>query len=161
PNPASKQGALTRQLHEAIQEALVYAGLREQPFKSEEPQGEQKKPTEKPKPEEPKPLELGWLVHNADPGCIGALASSLGDFGCELDLFAESSNLEKEGGDAGATRSVLMLAEALTRAAQLQQPVLVAEFEGTRRITIGLTCPVTQKALADAGTSVKKLGAAA
>jgi|GEM_PF-1198459 len=145
-NPATKNSALTQQFQEAIQKALVCAGLREQPFKSEEPQDEQAKPAEKPKPVEPKPLELGWLVHNVGADGIGALLSGLGDFGCELDLFAESSNLEKESVDTGATRSVLMLAEALTRAAQLQQPVLVAEFEETRRIDIGLTCPVTQKA---------------
>jgi len=160
-NPAPKNSVLTRQFQDAIQKALIHAGLRELPFKSEEPQDEQTKPTEKPKPEEPKPLELGWLVHNADPGCIGALASSLGDFGCELDLFAESSNLEKEVGDAGATRSVLMLAEALTRAAQLQQPVLVAEFEGTRRVAIGMTCPVTQKASTGTKTPDLSLEAAA
>ncbi|MCL1860330.1 MAG: hypothetical protein FWG52_02170, partial [Proteobacteria bacterium] len=159
--PASKQGALTRQLHEAIQEALVYAGLRELPFKNKEAQDEQAKPVEKPKPTEPKPLELGWLVHNAGSDGIGALASSLGDFGCEFDLFAESSNLEKEVGDVGATRSMLMLAEALTRASQLQQPVLVAEFEGTCRVAIGLTCPVTQQASTNTKSPGQPLEAAA
>ncbi|MCL1860263.1 MAG: hypothetical protein FWG52_01835, partial [Proteobacteria bacterium] len=160
-NPATKQGALKRQFLDASQKALIHAGLRELPFKCEEPQNEQTKPTEKPKPEEPKPLELGWLVHNASADGIGALASSLGEFGCELDLLNESSNLEKEGEDAGAMRCVLMLAEALTRTAQQQQPVLVAEFEGTRRVAIGLTCPVTQQASSGTGTPEQPLEAAA
>jgi len=134
-NPATKPSALTQQITKATQEALISAGLRELPFE------EQK--TEQAKPKESEFLDLGWIVHTANREYLGPLISALRDVGCELDPIAEASNVLMEHGDVGEARSMLMLAESLIRAAQLQKPVLVAEFN--EDISIGIALPPDPK----------------
>jgi hypothetical protein len=134
--PAPKRGALAQQIHEAVLAALIRAGLREpQPDAAG---GEEGAP---PKPKEPAPPNLGWLVHDAGPDGLAALAAALAGLGCELDPLGEASDVMAEHGDAGEVRGMLMLAESLIRAALLQKPVLMAGFDESKNIVIGLACP--------------------
>ncbi|WP_255992271.1 hypothetical protein [Chitinolyticbacter albus] len=133
-----KGNVLARQIQSLVEGVLVNATLRDLPFDSSEAK-------------EAEPLELGWLVHNSGGVDVGgirlaAIASALHYFGCEINPVDEASNLVVEHGDVGAARSVLLLAEALIRVAQLQKPVLVAEFDGNDSIGIGLMRPVTEGA---------------
>ncbi|MDR3212504.1 MAG: hypothetical protein LBT71_01080 [Azoarcus sp.] len=66
--------------------------------------------------------------------------------GCELDVLEETNNLDKEHGDVGAARGVLMLAEAIILAAQLQKPVLAAEFGEGDAVAMGLVRPLPAEA---------------
>jgi transposase InsO family protein len=135
--PAPKQGALARQFHEAIQAALIRAGLCEPP-PADANGGEEGAP---PKPEEPVPLGLGWLVHDAEPDGLSALTSALYEFGSDLDPIKEIGNVMTEYGEVGEAHNVLLLAGALIRTAQLQKPVLIAKFDESKNIIIGLACP--------------------
>lgn len=138
-NPAPRQNALTQQFHETAQGALIRAGLRELPFEGE------KQKIEQAKPKEPEFLDLGWVVHNADPNSLGALTPALNSLGCELDPITEASNVVTEHGDAGEAREMLMLLESLIRVAQLQKPILIAGFDNNKGISIGLACPAYPK----------------
>ena len=154
-NPAPRQSVQTRQIQESIQMALICAGLRELPFEEEEPKGKQAKP------EEPALLDLGWLVHNATPDNLGSLIPALMSLGCELSPIGEASNVVEEHGDIGEARGMLMLAESLIRAAQLEQPVLMARFDKVDGITIGLALPASKNAPADSSMPDQQLGIAA
>jgi hypothetical protein len=133
-NPASRQKALTQQFQAAIRGALACAGLRDLPFEGEEP-----------KTGQPDPLELGWLVHNAGTDGLVALLSGLDSFDCELDPIKEASDVAAEHGEVGKAGRMLMLSETLIRMAQLQKPVLMADFAENESISIGFACPAAQK----------------
>ena len=146
-----RNSILTRQIHETILDACVRAGFHDLPF---EPAGAGEDAQAKPdgpeknmqaKPEESKPLEqLGWFVHNCESARFGALCTALGECGCEIDPFAEASNLEEAHGDVGVAHDVLMLAGALIRVAQLQQPVLAVGFKPDNSIGIVLARPISE-----------------
>jgi len=129
-SPASKKFALKKQVHEALKEVFIHAGLHDVPFEGEKPEAA---------PETPAP---GWLVHNAGPADLGSVIFSLMDHGHELEPLVETSHIEEDHGNTGAARSALMLAEATMRAAQLKQPVLVAELSTDSGMGIGLVRPV-------------------
>jgi hypothetical protein len=138
--PAPKRGALAQQIHEAVQAALIRAGLRDLP-PADAAEGEEGAP---PKPKEPAPPDFGWLVHDAWPDGLAALAAALAGLGCELDPLGEASDVTSEHGDAGEVRGMLMLAESLIRAALLQKPVLMAGF-GDGGISAGVARPANVK----------------
>jgi len=145
---AGKSATLARLLHGLVDPLLVDAGLRDLPYAGDaKPAPEADKAAGEAEPDAAPPLELGWLVHNSGPlddreagTRLAAVTAALKDFGCELDPIAEAGNASVEHGDSGAARGALMLAEALIRTAQLQKPVLVAEFDGPE-IGVGMTCP--------------------
>ncbi|MDR1424833.1 MAG: hypothetical protein LBI92_09585 [Azoarcus sp.] len=139
--PGGKGGALAQRIQGLIEPLLVDTGLRDQSFTEEGRKGE--------KPEQgdaPEPLDVGWVVHDCglDRRTVGkrlaGIALALSGFGCEIDPFDETSDINKEHGDTGTARSVLMLAESLIRSAQLQKPVLTVEFDDPD-IGVGLTRP--------------------
>jgi hypothetical protein len=135
----------------ALEDAQIDAGLRGWPFKDEasvKSEGPEKTEAQ-PLSSEARPLELGWLVHNAgdtkDAGMAPRLVSitaALSNFGCEIDPQADAGNVVSEHGDTGAARDVLMLAEALIRAAQLQKPTLMAMFDDGGSASLGFVRPV-------------------
>jgi hypothetical protein len=93
--------------------------------------------------------EFGWLVHNSGSTEDADAVSRLTDIthavrkvGGDLNSLRDASNLGTEHGDVGAARSVLMLAEGVTRTKQLGKSVLIAEYDekGTR-LDIGLVRP--------------------
>ena len=110
--------ALKQQIHNALPEAFIRAGLRDDPFE------ETPKETELP--------EIGWLVHDShNTARFVAIASALADYKCELNPVLEASNLREECGDVGTAREALMLAGAMIRAAQLKKPsLLIGSVEG-------------------------------
>jgi hypothetical protein len=132
-----KRGStLTRQIRDAIKDACINAGLRDLPFEEEAQKQAQANPAE------PEPLDLGWFVHNSGSTYqFVALVSALMDCGCEIDPLEEAGDITKEYGDVGAAHGVLMLTEALIRVAQLQIPVLTAQFGEKNSIEIGLIRP--------------------
>jgi len=129
-SPASKKFALKKQVHEALKEVFIHAGLHDVPFEGEKTEAAPETPA------------LGWIVHNADPAGLGSVIFSLMDHGQELEPLVETSHIEEAHGNTGAARSALMLAEATMRAAQLKQPVLVAELSTDSGMGIGLVRPV-------------------
>jgi len=132
---ATSPRALARQIIKATQEALISAGLRELPLEDEQQKAEQAKP------KEPEFLDLDWAVHNANRDHIEPLVSALINCRCEPDSITEASNLMEKKENMGEARSVLMLAESLVRTAQLKKPVLIAEFDENKSVTVALTCP--------------------
>jgi hypothetical protein len=141
---APPQGlALARQLKSLVGEALVDAALR-----PADENGEAKASAAN-KPPPPEPLELGWIAHNAGGSDnelghkrITAISSALVEFEYESDMNSESGDLVEEYGDVGATRSALLLAEAVIRAAQLKKPVLIVDFGDTTEVSAGFVRPV-------------------
>jgi len=152
----SKQGrAQERRLKGAIHDALIDSGLLDLPFKkkvdeSEAPPKEEAAPAQ-PKPEEDAepPEHIGWLVHDVASGRIGALSAALRECDCEIDPYLDASNLKKEYGDVGTAQNVLMLADALIRAVQLQKPVLMAGYNAQKRFDISLARPISKDKPAD------------
>jgi hypothetical protein len=151
-SPESKrESVLTRQIRDAIEVASVNANLRDLPFIPKKDADQDEKAKEKPEEEEAKPaklgsLDLGWIVHNSGSSLrLGALSSALRDSGCETDTLDEAGNMDKEFGNVGSACGTLMLAEALVRVAQLQKPVLTAEFNEDDSVGIGLVCPIAEK----------------
>ncbi|MDR2092228.1 MAG: hypothetical protein LBP58_02775, partial [Azoarcus sp.] len=135
--------AQVKPLQAAIETAAIHAALREPPTGDSETRKDDKA-SDKPETE-PEPLDVGWLTHNsggmADPLAADRLVCVLrvlNGLGCELNVAQATGNLLVEHGDVGAAASVLMLAEALIRAAQLQKPVLLAEFRDST-LDIGVT----------------------
>jgi hypothetical protein len=125
-------------LQRTIEDVLVDGGLRKIP--------EDQKPAEA---ESPGPPDLGWIVHNdgeGDAQDIAAryvrLTAGLSAAGCEMNVLEEANNLDEDHGDVGAARGALIMAEALIRAAQLQKPVLAAEFGEKDNVVIGLARPL-------------------
>ena len=129
---ATKRSALSRQIQDAVQDALVLAGLRELPLKGEEP-GSDKQADSK-----GGELEWGRLVHDANPDRLGALALALANFDCDINPLKEASDLLEEHGNVGTARGMLMLAEALVHAAKLKKPVLLVETAEGQGMNIGL-----------------------
>lgn len=128
-------------LQRTIEDVLVDGGLRKMP--------EDEKPAEA---ESPEPPDLGWLVHSAAKGEAKDIAdrysrvtAGLAAAGCEIDVLEEVSHLDEEHGDVGAARGALIMAEALIRAAQLQKPVLAAEFGEEDSVVVGLARPLPAK----------------
>jgi membrane protein implicated in regulation of membrane protease activity len=122
----SQTRALKQQIHDALPEAFIRAGLREPPFKE----------TELP--------EIGWLVHDShDTARFVAIASALADYKCALNPVLEASNLREECGDVGAAREALMLAGATIRAAQLEKPILLVGSGEGGATTVGVLRPCT------------------
>jgi hypothetical protein len=128
-----------RRIQASIASAAINAALRDPP--PADAVAEERK--------EPAPLKLGWLVHNSG-GVESSVAAdrlatvlrALGGLGCELNAAKRAGNLLVEHGDVGAAGSVLMLAEALIRAAQLQAPVLMLEFRhGAMDATLARPAP--------------------
>jgi hypothetical protein len=135
-----RESELGRCIYHAVENALTNAGLRDLPF---EGGGEA----------DTKPLELGWLTHNAGgmsskdrASRVTAISVTLRDFGCELKSLAETSNITIEYGDVGVACGVLVLSEALIRAAQQQKPVLAVEFGGENDIGVTLAQPLAEDA---------------
>ncbi|MCL2590257.1 MAG: hypothetical protein FWD67_05075 [Betaproteobacteria bacterium] len=128
-----------RKTREAISEAHIDAGLRDWPFEADK-QGAQPKPAQP----EPELSELGWLVHNSrSAASLVEFILALEGSGYEkVNPSAKAGELKKEFGEIGKARSVLMLAEALVCAAQLQKPVLVAETCDGGEMRIGFARPV-------------------
>ncbi|MDR3212522.1 MAG: hypothetical protein LBT71_01170 [Azoarcus sp.] len=146
----ARPGAMARRMGEALEEALIDAGLRDWPSEDNEP-GKDSAPekSEPPPADEAEPLELGWLVHDAGdeeyparPARLVAIADALKKPGCEIDLLTQASNVVDEQGDTGAARDTLMLAEALIHAARCGKPALMAMFAGNGDIRLGFAQPV-------------------
>ena len=136
-----------RQIRDAIHDAFIHAGLLDWPFKEEKSEKESTQ-AEQAKPKEPEPLKLGWFVHDSNDGArLAMLILALENCGCErISLSAETSNPQKEHGNTGMARSVLMLAEALVRAAKLQKPVLAAETDERGQMRFRLARPLEEVA---------------
>jgi hypothetical protein len=139
---SKREKARIQAIHEAAQKALVDSGLRDLPF---EPEEDDEPETKKSRPEtalkkEEAPLSefIGWLVHNAPAGALGVLSPALLDCGCDLEMFGEASDLRKDHGDTGTATNVLMHAEAVIRAAQLQKAVLMARFDEGGSASVGV-----------------------
>jgi hypothetical protein len=133
---------MKRWFRDALDEALINAALRE-PTPEASETGKDASP-ESGKAEIPElgPELLAWVVHdNDDPDRLAALINALGDYGREIDLMTEMNNLLDEHGDVGAARGVLILAEAVIRAKQLQKPVLGVGFDKPDWIGIGVIRP--------------------
>jgi len=133
---------LRRLAYEAIQDVLISVGLRGLPIKD----GESSQKTSQATSEDDSAPFPGWLVHNVPLIRLAPLYDSMLDHGYELELVSESSNIEEEYGNTGAAGGALMLAESLIRAVQLQQPVMVAEFEGINRFALGVSRPAAYNA---------------
>ena len=142
---------MASRIRAALEDAQIDAGLRDWPFKDEGAvKNEEPEKNEVPLLSgEARPLELGWLVHDAgdarDAGMASRLVSitvALSHFGCEIDPQAGAGNVLNEYGDTGAARDVLMLAEALIRAARLRKPTLVAMFDDVGSVSLGFVRPV-------------------
>jgi hypothetical protein len=152
--PRSLTAPRARQVSALLAALLIDAGLRdplpenhaeaeesESPDKSAEAEEGEGKAEEK-----GDAVEFGWLVHNgggtedfADVKRIAAVTEAVQGFCEEFEPQQDVSNVGIEYGETGAARSVLMLAEGLMRVAQLQKPVLIAEYgEGGNKLEIGL-----------------------
>ncbi|GHD57829.1 hypothetical protein [Jeongeupia chitinilytica] len=121
---------LSQQLRATVEGALINACLRPLPFDPAE-SGDDRSHT------------LAWLAHNCGGVDVGgsrlaAVATVLSYFESELNPINDASNVVTEFGDVGGARSALLNAIAITQAAQLQQPVLIAEFDGETRIVSGV-----------------------
>jgi hypothetical protein len=134
-----------RALKETIENVSIDAGLLKMP-------GERERNEESPDAKTPESLDLGGLLHNSGEGDDqdafarrARLVSGMTGLGCEIDVLEEASNLDEEHGDVGAAYAALMLAEALIRAAQLQKPVLTAEFGENDEVVVGMAWPVPAK----------------
>ena len=130
-------------LQRAIEDVLIDGGLRKMP----EEDGEAAEAAAE--AESSEPPDPGWLVHNDGEGNGRDIAdryarftAALTGLGCEMSTLKEANNSDKEHGDVGAARGLLILAEALIRAAQLQKPVLTAEFGKEDSVAIGLARPL-------------------
>jgi hypothetical protein len=128
----ARGNALARQLQPLIKEVLVNAALFDLPFNDNKASKRQEAGNDL----EPPTLDLGWLVYDSGvPDHKGrglrftSVIAALDSLGCELEPVDEVSDLFAEHGDVGAARGMLMLAEALIHAGQLQKPVLFAEFD--------------------------------
>ena len=129
-------------LQEALENALIDAGVQKLPFEREQ---DGKAPEEA-----PEPPDLGWLVCNNGAGDgqtvlsrHARLVTGVLGLGCELDLTGERTVLDEKCGDVGAACSVLILAAAMARAAKLQKPVLTAEFSEGDEIVLSLARPAS------------------
>jgi len=131
-SPASKKFALKKQVHEVLKEVFIHGGLHDVPFEEKEPEAAPETPA------------IGWLVHNTDSAGLGSVIFSLMDHGHDLEPLVETSHIAEAHGNTGAACGALMLAEATMRAAQLKQPVLVAELSTDSGMGIGLVRPVMQ-----------------
>ncbi|WP_432719748.1 hypothetical protein R0381_000106 [Jeongeupia wiesaeckerbachi] len=121
-----KGNKLSQQLRGTVEGALINAGLRPLPFDPAEAGGDLSH-------------TLAWLAHNCGGVDVGgqrlaAVATVLSYFESELNPISNASNVVTEFGDVGGARSALLNAIAITHAAQLQQPVLIAEFDGDTQI---------------------------
>ncbi|MDR3212514.1 MAG: hypothetical protein LBT71_01130 [Azoarcus sp.] len=153
----SRAGAMTRRIGEALEDAQIDAGLRDWPFRDKEfvEDGAPVKNEEPGENEVPSPsdeaglLDLGWLVHNAGDvkevetaSRLVSITGVLRDFGREIDPLTEAGNVVSEHGDTGAARDMLMLAEALIRAARLRKPALTVMFGDDGNVSLGFARPV-------------------
>ncbi|AOX99925.1 hypothetical protein [Jeongeupia sp. USM3] len=116
----AKGNKLSQQLRGTVEAALINAALRPLPFDPAEAGDDQSH-------------ELAWLVHNCGGVDVGgsrlaAVATVLSYFQSELNPINDASNVVTEFGDVGGARGALLNAIAITRAAALQKPVLIAEF---------------------------------
>ena len=126
---------LAQQVHGAMLESFVCAGLRDAPAEEKEASG----------PEDREAVEIGWLVHDSsDTARFTALNRALVDCGYELDSIDEASKPRDECGDVGAAYGTLMLATAAIRAAQLKKPVLLVGFGENGGMSIGVSRPWTE-----------------
>ncbi|MBM3115250.1 hypothetical protein [Jeongeupia naejangsanensis] len=121
-----KGNKLSQQLRGTVEGALINAGLRPLPFDPAEAGDDQSH-------------TLAWLAHNCGGVDVGgqrlaAVATVLSYFESELNPINDASNVVTEFGDVGGARGALLNAIAITQAAQLQQPVLIAEFDGDTQI---------------------------
>ena len=130
-----------QKLREMVEAVLIDATLRDPPPDT--------KADEAKKAEEPEPLDLGYLFHNSgaddDPATgkrSAFITAPLQDFDCPMSVDL-AGNVFTEHGDTGAACPVLMLAEATMCAAQCELPVMVAEWEGADRLSIGIVRPAT------------------
>lgn len=116
-----------------IQESFVFAGLCNPPQPEFPHQF-------RPEPE----MEwhgLGWLVHDIpDAKRFALLSSAMID--CDLNPITDASKLRDEFGYVGAAHETLLLAGAIIRAAQLDQPVLLAGFGSDGEMRFGVSKPV-------------------
>ena len=153
PSTAERTAVLKQRFENALSEALINAALREPPSEKDEDKKAEKGGKDgkgeaaQADTKETEPLELGWFVHDStNSKNFGTFGAALADFDCEIDPVSEASNLIKEHGNVGAARGVLILAEALIRARQLQKTVLIAGFgdDGSGGIGIGLIRPSGQ-----------------
>ena len=61
---------------------------------------------------------------------------------CDLNPITDASKLRDEFGYVGAAHETLLLAGAIIRAAQLDQPVLLAGFGSDGEMRFGVSKPV-------------------
>jgi len=134
---SSKRNTLMKQLHGALQDAFIHAGLYDLPLEDEK-SGSDKQADEAEQKGEEGESKCGWLVHNTEPKLLGAITLVLLGLDCEIDPLGDASNLATEHGNVGAARGALMLARALVRTVELGEPVLLAEATDGGGMNIGL-----------------------
>lgn len=127
---------LTKQLRSALEDALINAGQRPQPWIV--PAGGAAQP---PEPTDTQPVQCAWLVHNAGSHThrgvrLGALGTALHAFEIDLNPIDQACNIVQGCGDLGSGNALFMAALGIIRSAQQQDAVLCAEFTSPSQASV-------------------------
>ena len=135
----------TQSLRRLLEQAGINATLIEPGFKFE---GEADSEAAPVPPEPPMTLnDSAWLVHNAGgiAVCGSRLAGvglALSEAGMDLAPVNEGTNVVVHAGDCGRATPYLMLGLAVAKAAELQKPTLVTNFQA-QQVTMSFVLPVS------------------
>lgn len=114
--------ARAEQVNALLERSLINAWLKDCPFSPEECD-----------PQNNKGETISWLVHNSGDADVGgarlaAITMALNRQSAMLNPIDEASNSVREWGDVGCARHALHTALAVTHAARLAAPVVLADF---------------------------------